>query len=347
MKRLLVLLVPALAVTVPLATAQARTSSPEATDAALTSICHRTSSARRPYVKLRVTARQRTAHLGNHPDAGSDDRRCIVEITAAIAGGGACPRTILSPTSAGTALRIFMTGEADVPAGDPVGTGEATIRLRRGQGQICYSLEVQNITLPSVGAHIHHGGAGESGPIVVPLRQPGANGQSSGCATVSRAIVSQILANRSDYYVNVHTTDFPGGAVRGQLTGTTEADLGRTMTVTLNGASECNAAGTCNLGDADGAGTTVFRFRSGSVCYRVRVSNIRLPSVGTHIHRGTRTSAGPIIVQMTAPDASGVSSGCTATAQTLIDEILATPANFYNNVHTTDFPAGAIRGALG
>lgn len=334
MKRLLVLLVPALAVTVPLATAQARTSSPEATDAALTSICHRTSSARRPYVKLRVTARQRTAHLRHAAD--------IIP-----AGAGACPRTILSPTGAGTALRIFMTGEADVPAGDPVGTGEATIRLRRGQGQICYSLEVQNITLPSVGAHIHHGGAGESGPIVVPLRQPGANGQSSGCATVSRAIVSQILANRSDYYVNVHTTDFPGGAVRGQLTGTTEADLGRTMTVTLNGASECNAAGTCNLGDADGAGTTVFRFRPGNVCYRVRVSNIRLPSVGTHIHRGTRTSAGPIIVQMTAPDASGVSSGCTATAQTLIDEILATPANFYNNVHTTDFPAGAIRGALG
>ena len=334
MKRMLILLVPALAVTVPLATAQARTSSPEATDAALISICHRTSSARRPYVKLRVTARQRTAHLRHAAD--------IIP-----AGAGACPRTILSPTSAGTALRIFMTGEADVPTGDPVGTGEATIRLRRGQGQICYSLEVQNITLPSVGAHIHRGGAGESGPIVVPLRQPGANGQSSGCATVSRAIVSQILANRSDYYVNVHTSDFPGGAVRGQLTGTTEADLGRTMTVTLNGASECNAAGVCNLGDADGAGTTVFRFRSGNVCYRVRVSNIRLPSVGTHIHRGTRTSAGPIIVQMNAPDASGVSSGCTATAQTLIDEILATPANFYNNVHTTDFPAGAIRGALG
>ena len=331
MKRLLVLLVPALAVAVPLGAAQARTSSPEAS---ITAICHRTSSARRPYVKLRVTARQRTAHLRHAAD--------IIP-----AGRGACPRSILSPVSGGTALQIFMTGEADVPAGDPVGTGEATVRLRRGQGQVCYRLEVSNITLPSVGAHIHHGGAGESGPIVVPLRQPGANGQSSGCATVSRALVSQMLANRDQYYVNVHTTDFPGGAVRGQLTGTSEADLGRTVTVTLNGASECNAAGVCNLGDADGAGTTVFRFRAGNVCYRVRVQNIRLPSVGTHIHRGSRTAAGPIIVQMNAPDASGVSSGCTATAQTLIDEILATPANFYNNVHTTDFPAGAIRGALG
>ena len=181
-------------------------------------------------MKLRVTARQRTAHLRHAAD--------IIP-----AGRGACPRSILSPVSGGTALQIFMTGEADVPTGDPVGTGEATVRLRRGQGQVCYRLEVSNITLPSVGAHIHHGGAGESGPIVVPLRQPGANGQSSGCTTVSRALVSQMLANRDQYYVNVHTTDFPGGAVRGQLTGTSEADLGRTVTVTLNGASECNAAG--------------------------------------------------------------------------------------------------------
>ena len=334
MKRLLVLIIPALAVAIPLATAQARTSSPAATNASPTSICHRTSSARRPYVKLRVAPRQRAVHLRHAAD--------IIP-----ASSGRCPTSILSPASGGTALQIFMTGEADVPTGDPVGTGEAVVRLRRGQGQVCYRLEVQNITLPSVGAHIHRGAVGVSGAIVVPLRQPGADGQSSGCATVSRALVAQILANRDEYYVNVHTTDFPGGAVRGQLTGTSDDNAGRTVVVTLNGASECNAAGVCNLGDLDGAGTTVFRFRPGFVCYRVRVQNIRLPSVGTHIHRGTRTSAGPIVVQMSAPDASGVSSGCTATAQTLIDEILATPANFYNNVHTTDFPAGAIRGALG
>ena len=69
--------------------------------------------------------------------------------------------------------------------------------------------------------------------------------------------------------------------------------------------------------------------------------------MGTHIHRGSRTAAGPIVVQMSAPDANGLSSGCTTTAQTLIDEILGNPANFYLNVHTTDFPAGAVRSALG
>jgi hypothetical protein len=32
--------------------------------------------------------------------------------------------------------------------------------------------------------------------------------------------------------------------------------------------------------------------------------------------------------------------------QAVIDEILANPANFYVNVHTTDRPRGAIRGQL-
>lgn len=333
MKYLFVLVAAAAAATVPFATAQARTDAADA--AAGRAICHRTSSASRPYVKLRVSARQLRAH-GRH----------AADIIPA--PPGACPRSLLTPTSGGTALQVFMTGEAESPAGDPVGTGTATIRLRSGQGQVCFRIQVQNITLPSAGAHIHRGGDDvASGPIVVQLRAPNASGSSSGCVSASRGLVAQMLANRTGFYVNVHTTDFPGGAVRGQLAGTSEDAFGRIITVALTGAAECNAAGACNLGDPDGAGTTVFRIRPGQVCYRVRVQNIGLPSVGTHIHRGARTSAGGIVVQMNAPNASGVSSGCTATAQALIDEILATPGNFYNNVHTTDFPAGAIRGALG
>lgn len=333
MKRLLVLLIPVVAATAALSTAEARTSSTEA-QAATVGICHRTSSARRPYVKLAVNARQRSAHLRHAAD--------IIP-----AARGACPRTILSATTGGTALRVTLTGEAETPAGDPVATGEAVVRLRSGQGQLCYTLEAENLGVAAAAAHIHRGGASEAGPIVVPLRTPGADGAARGCVSVSRALVSQILANRALYYVNVHTAQFPGGAIRGQLAGTSSDSVGRLITVTLNGAAECNAAGTCNLGDPDGAGTTVFRFRPGQVCYRVRVQNIRLPSVGTHIHRGARTSAGGIVVQMNAPDATGVASGCTTATQTLIDEILANPAGFYNNVHTTDFPAGAVRGSLG
>lgn len=334
MKRLAVLLAPAAVAAIGLGTAQARTQAPEATK---TSVCHRTSSAVRPYVKLRVNARQRSGHLRHAADIVPAPR-------------GACPRTVLAPTYGGTAFTIALTGEAEVPAGEPAGTGTATVRVRRGQGQVCFSIRAQNITLPSAGAHIHRGGTGEAGPIVVQLRAPNASGSASGCANASRAVVAQLLGSPATHYVNVHTTDFPGGAVRGQLRGTSADSLGRVLTLQLNGANECNATGTCNLGDPDGAGTAAVRIRrdAGQVCWLVRVQNILLPAVGQHIHRGARTSAGGIVVAMLPnPDASGVSRGCATATTALIDEILANPAGFYVNVHTTDRPAGAVRGQLG
>jgi len=335
------LLFPAVAVAaavfavVPLATAKTEPTSVEATPR---TVCHRTSSSARPYVKLRVSARQQRAHLRHPADIIPAPR-------------GACPRVVLTATRGGTAIAVAMTGEAEAPtAGEPVGTGTATIRLRRGQGKLCYSMRARNITLPAAAAHIHRGGTGVAGPVIIPLRAPNASGVAAGCTSVSRTLVAQILRNRQGYYVNVHTTDFPGGAVRGQLAGTSQNEFGSIVTVQLTGAAECNAAETCNLGDADGTGTSTIRLRGAPeyvVCFRTEVQNILLPSVGMHIHRGARTSAGGIVVPMTAPDASGLSRGCVATTVALIDEIAANPSAFYVNVHTTDRPAGAVRGQLG
>ena len=331
MKKLALLFVPfVLLLLAPLATAE--TESEEAV--AKRAVCHRTSSATRPYTKVRVTARQMRAHQRHAAD--------IIP-----APSGACPRTRLTPTSGGTVFSFALVGETESPAGDPVATGTATVRLRRGQAQVCFTIDVDNLAETAAAAHIHTGAAGTIGGIVVGLRAPGADGQASGCVTASRAIVARILRNPDAYYLNVHTAAFPGGAVRGQLSGSTP-DVGTSFSRTLTGAEECNAAGTCNLGDPDGTGTAVIRIRpnDGQVCFRLTVQNITLPAVGAHIHRGARGSAGPIVVQLTSPGAGGSSSGCTATPRDVIDAILAQPAQYYVNVHTTDYPAGAVRAQL-
>jgi hypothetical protein len=308
-------------------------SAEEASVAATRAVCHRTGSARRPYVRIRVTARGLRAHTAHAADIVPAPRRC--------------PATVLTPTAGGTAFAINLVGEAESPAGDPVGTGTATVRLRRGQGQACFTIRAQNIALPSVGAHIHRGTATENGGIVVQLRAPGANGQSSGCVAASRTLVAQILASPAGFYVNVHTTEFPAGAIRGQLGGA-RRELGRTLTTSLTGAQECNSAGTCGVGDADGAGNAVVRIRADEpqVCFRITVQNVVLPSVGAHIHRAAAGANGPIVVPFRAPDASGNSSGCVSVAQTVIDAILTGPTGYYVNVHSTDFPGGAVRGQL-
>lgn len=105
----------------------------------------------------------------------------------------------------------------DPGAGDPDGSGLAILTVNPGQEEVCYELSVEGITLPAIGAHIHVGEAGENGPVVVPLTPPDASGVSKGCAQVSRELALAIIRNPEDYYVNVHTTNYPNGAIRGQL----------------------------------------------------------------------------------------------------------------------------------
>jgi hypothetical protein len=58
----------------------------------------------------------------------------------------------------------------------------------------------------------------EAGDVVVPLAPPDEGGSSAGCVSdVEGSLVDAIIENPSGYYVNVHTEEFPAGAVRGQL----------------------------------------------------------------------------------------------------------------------------------
>lgn len=118
------------------------------------------------------------------------------------------------------ALTATLTGEAEVPGpGDPDGSGQARVLLSQEAGKVCFLIVVRDIMLPATGAHIHVGEAGVAGDIVVPLEPPGENGASAGCMSdVDPDLIAAIIQNPAGYYVNVHTEDFPAGAIRGQLT---------------------------------------------------------------------------------------------------------------------------------
>src|SRR6266498_5443120 len=129
--------------------------------------------------------------------------------------------TVLALTSiaaaSGRTFTTTLTGAAEVPPGDPDGMGTATITLIPGAGQVCWEIQVSGITLPATASHIHEAPAGVAGPIVVPLSAPDATGFSSGCTSVSRQQILEIMQDPEEYYVNVHNTDYPSGALRGQL----------------------------------------------------------------------------------------------------------------------------------
>ncbi len=135
---------------------------------------------------------------------------------AALVGGAAAP-AMASP-AAGRPLTATLAGANEVTpiGGDPDGSGTARVTVNYGQSRLCFSIAVKGIA-PAVMAHVHDGDAGSAGPVIIPLTKPGADGTSSGCVTVTRELLKGILTDPAGYYVNVHTAEFPGGALRGQL----------------------------------------------------------------------------------------------------------------------------------
>jgi hypothetical protein len=118
----------------------------------------------------------------------------------------------------GRPFSTTLTGATEVPGpGDPDGAGWVNLALNPGAGEVCFEIVVSNITLPAIGAHIHAGPAGVAGPVEVALTPPDASGRSSGCVSVDREEILEIIHEPAAYYVNVHTSDYPNGALRGQL----------------------------------------------------------------------------------------------------------------------------------
>ena len=145
-------------------------------------------------------------------------RLVVLAVFAAVA----VPAAALGTGSAVVGLKATMNGSNEVPKGDPKATGRADLKLNAKTGQVCWKFTLKGVKGPSA-AHIHKGGKGTAGPVVVPF---GTAFKLAGCTKASPALVKAILAKPSSYYVNVHTAKYPAGSVRGQLAKTSVAGYG-------------------------------------------------------------------------------------------------------------------------
>ena len=135
----------------------------------------------------------------------------------------------LSAIMSGVALGI-AGGRPAIPLNNEqettgaTGGGSGFFSYTVSGNQLCYTLEVRNLTAAPVAAHIHPGRRNIAGPVAVPLATPsGATSSVSECITAAEggamtpAELAAIVAAPRAFYVNVHTPMFPGGEVRGQL----------------------------------------------------------------------------------------------------------------------------------
>jgi CHRD domain len=250
--------------------------------------------------------------------------------------------TLFSVTPFGAVAQTFgaaMTGSAEFPAGSgsPDGSGVAAITVKGTS--VTFSILVKGISTPTL-AHIHKAPAGASGSVVIDFHAPTfTNGFATGTVTAALSDVNDLLANPSSYYVNVHTVEFPAGALRGQLGPATQPTA--SFVTALAGSGEAPAAGS-----PDGGGVALVTIGGTTVNYTLIVQGLASTPTAAHIHRGLLGSSGSVVVPFPAPFVNGVSSGTTTITPALAAEILSNPAGFYVNAHTVEFPGGAVRGVL-
>jgi hypothetical protein len=119
----------------------------------------------------------------------------------------------------GTGLVAYLAGTSELPAGtgDPDATGVALANIKPGSGNICYVIRVRKVDGSVDGVHLHAGRVGQEGPAVAHLDPPMVSGAVAACTWIGKKLAAKIRKSPHKYYVNVHSTAFPDGALRGQL----------------------------------------------------------------------------------------------------------------------------------
>jgi hypothetical protein len=107
-----------------------------------------------------------------------------------------------------------LSGKSEVPKGDPDGKGLAVLHLDAKKGTVCWDFKgITGIAAPNA-AHIHKGGVGKAGPVVVPF---GTAYKAKGCTKAPKNVIVAIEEHPNAYYVNIHNAKYAAGALRGQL----------------------------------------------------------------------------------------------------------------------------------
>lgn len=130
-------------------------------------------------------------------------------VTAAAALIVLAPAALAAPV----VLTASLTGANETAGGDADGTGTFRAEADPATGDFCYTLTAEKTAAPTM-AHVHTGAAGADGAPVATLE---VTGKGDDCIAMEPDKIKEILANPAGFYVNVHTADYPKGAIRAQL----------------------------------------------------------------------------------------------------------------------------------
>ena len=131
-------------------------------------------------------------------------------------GIGSCSKndSMLPTDNTTVTFQATLNGASETPANASTATGTASFTYNTVTYILSGTVTFQGIT--PIGAHIHKGAVGVAGNVIFPL---GSTTITSPISFTSQPLDAtqraDLLAN--SYYVNLHSTSYPNGEIRGQL----------------------------------------------------------------------------------------------------------------------------------
>jgi hypothetical protein len=116
-------------------------------------------------------------------------------------------------------LSATLNGSQETPPNTSPGIGSAAFVLDDVSGTLVSSVTFSNLTTPTIAAHIHEAPPGVEGPVIHPFLTLPLGVTSGSFADIWTGLTpAQIktLETGGDY-INIHTTEFPAGEIRGQI----------------------------------------------------------------------------------------------------------------------------------
>lgn len=230
-----------------------------------------------------------------------------------------------------------VSGAQEVPRTSETGSGTGYSRYDT-DGSFETRLSLVNISDVNA-VHIHTGAVGINGDVLVALEQDPDN--QNGWKTPDDLTINSGTATvlvSGGHYVNVHSSTFPSGALRGQIITSPNA----VVAFELTGDQQVPAVTTTATGD----GYALVNTATGALVARIILDGISSVTA-VHIHQGEAGMNGDVVVALTQSADDGnlwqTPSELLLDAATLA---LLLDNGHYINVHTSDYPDGEIRGQI-
>jgi hypothetical protein len=224
-----------------------------------------------------------------------------------------------------------LDGAHQVPPATTPASGWAVVRHTLANNSLVVYLHHDALATSATAAQLHAGLAGQNGAALLSLSKTGINAW-TGSMTLSAAQAS--LLAQDSLYLDVHSSAFPGGELRGQIT--------QAKNTLLQAVLDGSQMSPPTNSFASGTAVAFLHQPQNRLCYLIDTAGINNATMA-HIHFGAAGVNG--VMASTAASANGVWCGVTdplsdaEVALVLSDQI-------YADVHTAAFPGGEIRGQL-